>query len=171
MRYVFFALLFMAFPAHATATKPDTQWQGTVTYVTDGDTLWVQPTNPLIHGSTPRKIRIEGIDAPESCQLYGHQSTLALKQLIARQSVTVTTRRLDDYGRDVAKITVNNMDVGAWMVSHGHAWSYHYRHSAGPYAKQEARARSAHRGLFASPSPAQPSDFRRAHGSCHTPRN
>lgn len=171
MKYVFFAIIIIASLAHSTTVKPEKQWLGTVTHVTDGDTLWVQAKDPAIHGSTPRKIRIEGIDAPESCQLYGRQSTVALKRLVVQQSVTVTTSRLDDYGRGVAKITVHNMDVGAWMVSHGHAWSYHYRHSAGPYAVQEAAAQSARRGLFASPSPTQPSAFRRAHGSCRTPRN
>lgn len=171
MKHPFFAIIFIASLAHSAAVKPEKQWQGTVTHVTDGDTLWVQAKDPAINGSTPRKIRIEGIDAPESCQLYGRQSTLALKQLVVQQSVTVKTSRLDDYGRDVAKITVNHMDVGAWMVSQGHAWSYHYRHSAGPYAAQEKIAQLAHRGLFADASAIQPSVFRRAQGSCYAPKD
>jgi micrococcal nuclease len=170
MKLPFLAIILIASLANSATIKPEKQWQGTVTHVTDGDTLWVQPKDPAIQGSRPRKIRIEGIDAPESCQLYGRQSTLALKQLVLQQSVTVKTSRLDDYGRDVAKITVDKMDVGAWLVSQGHAWSYHYRHSAGPYAAQEQIAQLAHRGLFADASAIQPGMFRRAHGSCYKPR-
>lgn len=171
MRYLIFAIILIAQEAHSTPAKHQNQWQGTVTHVTDGDTLWVQPGNPVIPGSAPRKIRIEGIDAPESCQPYGTQATAKLKALVARQSVTVTTRRLDDYGREVARIALKKQDVGAWMVSQGHAWSYHYRHSAGPYAAQEKIAQLAHRGLFADAAPLQPGVFRRMHGSCYAPRN
>lgn len=146
-------------------------WRGTVTYVTDGDTLWVQPSNPALKDAPARKIRIEGIDAPEICQLYGKESKNALEQLLIQKNVTVNTRRMDDYGRDVAKITFETRDIGTWMVSQGHAWSYHYRHSAGPYAAQERDARSANLGLFATSSPTEPRVFRREHGSCHTPRN
>lgn len=166
MRHFLFLLILIS-----ASVQCATPWQGTVTYVTDGDTLWVEPSNPAQHDSPARKIRIEGIDAPEICQLYGEQSRNALKQLLLHKNVTVTTRRIDDYGRDVAKITFQNQDVGPWMVSQGHAWSYRYRHSAGPYAVQERDAQSAKRGLFTASSPVEPRSFRRTHGSCHTPRN
>ena len=157
----------------ATVTLPasasqEVQWQGMVVRITDGDTLWVRPQNSAHADAAPRKIRLEGIDAPESCQPYGRQSMLALKQLIDQKMVTVRPRRRDDYGREVAKIMFNKMDVGAWMVSNGHAWSYHYRHSAGPYATQEQTAQSARLGLFVASSPVQPSVFRKIHGSCYT---
>ncbi len=169
-KFALFAIIFTA-----TSACSSTQWQGIVTRVTDGDTLWVRPggttSNGTLASREPRKIRIAGIDAPESCQRYGRQSTAALKAFIARQTVTVTTRRTDDYGREVAKMTYDDMDVGAWMVSHGHAWSYHYRHNSGPYAMQEETAQLARRGLFADASPTQPRVFRRAHGPCHTRHN
>ncbi len=161
-------LIFFTAPAYS-----GTSWQGKVVYITDGDTLWVQPLQAMsrTNDDKPRKIRIEGIDAPEICQLHGPQSKAALTQLLAKQTVTVNSRRVDDYGRDVAKITFNQIDVGTWMVSNGHAWSYHYRHSAGPYASEEQMALAARRGLFAFTSPMEPRDFRKKHGSCHTPRN
>lgn len=166
MRHFLFLLVLLSASVHAA-----TLWQGTVTYVTDGDTLWVQPTNSAFNDAPARKIRIEGIDAPEICQRYGEQSRNALKQLVLQKNVVVQTKRVDDYGRDVAKIAFQDQDVGTWMVNLGHAWSYHYRHSAGPYALQEREAQSARRGLFAAPSPVEPRAFRRAHGTCHTPRN
>jgi micrococcal nuclease len=141
-------------------------WQGVVTYVVDGDTLRIMPLG-MPANTASRKIRIDGIDAPESCQTYGPQSTAALKQLIASKTVTVVSKRTDDYGRDVAKITVNNVDVGGWMVSNGHAWSYHYRHSAGPYRVEEEAAARARAGLFADKNALEPRFFRREHGTCY----
>ncbi len=166
MRHCLFLLVFIS----ATVNCADL-WRGTVTYVTDGDTLWVQPSNQARNSASARKIRIEGIDAPELCQRYGQESKNALEQLLLHKNVIIHTKRVDDYGRDVAKITFETRDIGTWMVNQGHAWSYHYRHSAGPYAVQERDAQSAKRGLFASSSPTEPRAFRREHGSCHKPYN
>jgi endonuclease YncB( thermonuclease family) len=133
-----------------------------VTYITDGDTLWVRP----LAGGAPFKVRLEGLDAPEICQTWGPQSRVALQERLIRQSVVVVIHRYDDYGRAVAKIEFGGEDVAAWMVRQGHAWSYRYRRSRGPFAVQEAQARRARRGLFAEAAPQYPRDFRRRHGSC-----
>jgi micrococcal nuclease len=166
----FFAIFFIATKAYSTLANASNTWQGIVTHVTDGDTLRVRPVGST--GQTdPLRVRIDGIDAPESCQLYGAQSTAALKKLVASKSVTILSKRFDEYGRDVAKITVNNVDVGGWMVSKGHAWSYHYRHSAGPYRVEEESAARARLGLFADAAAIEPRIFRREHGSCHLPKD
>jgi endonuclease YncB( thermonuclease family) len=86
---------------------------------------------------------------------------------LLHQVVHVRTHRTDQYGRTLAKLSLGNDDVGDWMVRQGHAWSYHYRRSAGPYAAQESLAQGANRGLFATPGAEQPRDFRKRHGSCH----
>lgn len=138
-------------------------WHGTVTYVTDGDTLWVQADR----GGPSRKIRLDGIDAPEICQRHGAMARDALAQQVLGQSVRVDARRRDDYDRLLAKISLQGQDVGAWMVLQGHAWSYRYRHSAGPYAGQETQARTRGLGLFADPGAERPRSFRLRHGSCH----
>ncbi len=166
----FFAIYLIAMQAYSTSAKPLNEWKGTVTYVTDGDTLWVRPENASTN-SEPRKIRIDGIDAPESCQLYGAQSTAALKKLVTSKFVTVQSKRYDDYGRDVATITIANMDVGSWMVRNGHAWSYHHRHSAGSYRIEEEAATQSRLGLFADSAAIEPRFFRREHGSCHVPKD
>lgn len=165
----FFALIFLVNQANFTTANASNVWQGIVTHITDGDTLRVRPIGSD-HTSESLRIRIEGIDAPESCQLYGRQSTVALKKLIGTKQVTIQSKRFDDYGRDVAKITLNNTDVGAWMVKNGHAWSYHYRFSAGPYRVEEEAAVRAKLGLFADASAVEPKDFRREHGSCYLPK-
>lgn len=155
-------MVFMGFSgAQATAAKP--AWLGTVTYVTDGDTLWVRPQR----GGAPRSIRVDGMDAPEICQQHGETARSVLAAHVLGQQVQVRGRRADDHGRLLARITLQGQDVGAWMVSQGQAWSYRYRRNAGPYAAQEAQARAHRRGLFADARPERPREFRKRHGSCH----
>lgn len=153
-----FALVFIA--AHANAARVYT---GFVSYVTDGDTLWVQPDA----GGPALKLRIEGIDAPEICQLGGETSREVLVQRALNQHVLVTVKRQDIYGRGLARIQLNGGDVGAMMVRSGQAWSYHWHRSLGLYAAEEADARLARRGLFAAGLPMEPRVFRKRHGSCH----
>jgi endonuclease YncB( thermonuclease family) len=139
---------------------------GLVTYITDGDTLWVQPDG----GEPQRKLRLQGIDAPELCQDGGSASRAELVRLIGQRWVSVTVKYNDDYGRGLAHIEVAGEDVAATMVRAGQAWSNRWHSSLGPYAAQEANAREAKVGLFALATPELPRDFRRRHGSCY-PKN
>ena len=153
-----------AAPSHA-ASKSERNERvltGTVSRVTDGDTLWLRTS-----GSTEViKLRLSGIDAPESCQAWGVQATAALKAKALHQSAVVRTRSRDDYGRLVASVRVGGEDLGTWLVHHGHAWSYHSSRGDGPYAAQEHAARHARRGLWAAGNALEPKLFRKAHGSC-----
>lgn len=139
------------------------RFTGKVSYVTDGDTLWVQPDV----GGPPRKLRIDGIDAPEICQAGGEASRALLMQRALHQRVLVTVRRRDIYGRGLAHIQLNGHDIGAMMVSTGQAWSYRWGQNPGPYAEEEAFARQFRQGLFATSQPVMPRVFRKRHGSCY----
>jgi len=133
------------------------------TWISDGDTLWVQPKG----GGAPRKLRLLGIDAPEICQAGGPASRDSLRQLVQGQTLRVEVKYLDDYGRALARVHVAEVDVAAELVLRGQAWSARWHRSPGPYARQEAQARLEKRGLFAQPGAQQPRDFRRQHGSCY----
>lgn len=135
---------------------------GTVTHVTDGDSLWVRPAA----GGPPRELRVQGIDAPEICQAWGRESRAALATQVLHRQVRVTTRGRDTYRRTLAQVSIGGQDVGAWMVSHGHAWSYRFRRDGGPYAQQESHAKSGRLGLWSANAPLAPRDFRKRHGSC-----
>jgi endonuclease YncB( thermonuclease family) len=143
-----------------------TAFAGTVSYVSDGDTLWVQPDT----GDLPRKLRIQGIDAPEICQTGGESSRAVLTRHALNKRVEVTVRGHDVYGRGLARIRLDGHDLGAQMVRAGQAWSYRWRRSPGPYAAEEAVARQSRRGLFAVGQPELPHDFRKRHGTCHAAR-
>jgi micrococcal nuclease len=139
------------------------RFEGVVTHVTDGDSVWVRPAD----GAAPREIRINGIDAPEICQAFGAEARDALSRRVLHQRVVVVVHGEDDYHRTIARISLGHEDVGAWMVKSGYAWSYRFRGNPGPYRHFEARARTAHRGLWgANGRPEAPRDFRVRHGSC-----
>lgn len=136
---------------------------GVVTRVIDGDTVWVQ-----VQGrDKPLKVRIEGIDAPEICQPGGAMAQTALKNLVMGQSVTVTTRAHDDFGRTVGSLHMQGQDLARWMVANGHAWVYSFRSKNGPYSSEFARAQADRRGLFADAGAQEPRAFRKIYGSCH----
>jgi endonuclease YncB( thermonuclease family) len=113
--------------------------------VIDGDTL-------EIHG---QRIRLYGIDAPESAQTCdaggktyrcGQQAALALADHIGRQTVECEQRDVDPYGRVVAVCTVAGVDVGAWLVSQG--WALAYVRYSRDYVDEELAARRARRGIW-----------------------
>ena len=119
-------------------------------------------------GSGARKVRLLGLDAPEICQAGGVAARIALQQLVADQPVQVRVNFQDSYGRDLGYLRVDGRDVGALLVSAGHAWSSRWHGRLGPYAAQEAAARAAGLGVFVDPAALLPSDFRKRHGSCQT---
>ena len=140
-------------------------WQGTVTHVLDGDTLYVR----AVESAQEVAVRLQGIDAPEICQAWGLQSQQALQQALLAQRVTVHGQGPDSYGRQLVRLEWQGMDVGRWMVSHGHAWSYRWGQDGGPYASEERLARVERRGLFGQTRPERPRSFRLRHGSCKSP--
>jgi micrococcal nuclease len=154
-----------AAPFSLSAAEPQrTRWPGVVTYVVDGDTVRARP----LKGGKPVSIRVDGIDAPEICQNGGDASRDALKRRVLGRQVVIESRSRDDYGRLLGKVLLDGADVGEQMVKDGHAWSYRYRSSGGPYAAQQQLAESARRGLFAAnAAPAiYPRVFRKQHGAC-----
>jgi endonuclease YncB( thermonuclease family) len=87
--------------------------------IIDGDTL-------EIHGA---RIRLWGVDAPESSQLCrgedslqyrcGAQAANDLDAFIAKRPVNCTPITLDRYGRTVATCSVDGADLGEWLVRNG----------------------------------------------------
>ena len=110
MRTLTIALCLLATPALADVAG--------VASVIDGDTIEV-------HG---QRIRLHGIDAPESRQLCrldskpwpcGKDAANALADKIGRRPVTCEDLGRDRYKRMVAKCTVAGEDLEKWMVTNG----------------------------------------------------
>jgi endonuclease YncB( thermonuclease family) len=137
-------------------------FRGTVTHVTDGDTLWVRPAS----GAALVEIRLLDIDAPESCQAWGAEAKAALRERVLHRAVRVRTRGVDKYHRRLARIELRGEDMGAWLVRDGHAWSSRFHGKAGRYAALEEQARRERRGLWAQSGAVEPRSFRQRHGRC-----
>jgi endonuclease YncB( thermonuclease family) len=138
---------------------------GEVSRIVDGDTLWLKTAA----ASEPVVVRIEGIDAPESCQPGGAEATQALTQLALNRNVTVRISARDDYGRTVGKVFDGSTDVGDRMVRDGHAWSMRFKYDRGPYVSEERMAIALKRGLHGEGGAVMPRDFRQRHGECAHP--
>lgn len=131
--------------------------------VVDGDTI-------EIHG---QRIRLNGIDAPESRQLCkaangvdypcGRRSAEALDTfLAASQPVQCTFVARDKYHRFVGDCRrADAASVATWMVDHGQALDWP-RYSNGAYAQLQAHAKAAKIGLWAGEFEA-PWDWRAGH--------
>ena len=112
-----------------------------VASVIDGDTI-------EIHG---QRIRLFGIDAPESSQLCvrptgerwrcGQQGSFALADRIGRATGACQPRDLDRYGRVVAVCFKGNEDLSRWMVITGRAVAF--RRYSVDYVADEDTARQS----------------------------
>jgi len=141
---------------------------GKVVGITDGDTVRVLDAQHTLH-----KVRLTGIDAPESKQAFGTRSKQNLSHLIFGRAITVEYEHRDRYGRVLGKILLDGADVNIKQVEAGLAW--HYKQYAKEqsvedrrsYATAEDRARADHLGLWRDPSPVPPWDFRRKRTAAH----
>ena len=140
-----FALL-LATHAPATAVEAEINITQGVASVIDGDTLEVR-------GS---RIRLHGIDAPESGQVCrerdgsawrcGQAAALALAERIGRTPILCEQLDVDRYGRVVARCFTNRADLNKWMVGEGLAVAY--RQYSSEYVADEVRARDARKGMW-----------------------
>ena len=136
---------------------------GQVTRVVDGDTLWFHPSEP---GEPLVAVRLRGIDAPESCQPWGRQATVALREQVLGRPATLRIHGQDDYRRTLGTLSVGDVDLNAALVAQGHAWAWRDSKGRSPYLQQQASAQSARRGLHADAAAETPWDFRLRHGRC-----
>ena len=128
---------------------------GVVTRVSDGDTIWVQDAKGLRH-----KIRMLDIDAPESSQSFGGESTARLKSLIGGKTVKVTYSETDKYGRLLGTVWFGGEDINLKMVAEGMAWCYRYSRNE-RYAAAQSAARTRRAGLWANPNAQDPWAYRK----------
>ena len=93
-----------------------------VVAVNDGDTVRVIPKG----GSTPFKVRLHGIDAPELDQPFGEESRDSLAALLAGKSILVDVLCVDRYGRQVGILHEGNPrnSFNKQMVEEGMAYNW-----------------------------------------------
>jgi len=142
---------------------------GKVVYVTDGDRLTM-----LDGHSRQHKVRLDGIDAPESAQAYGDKAKKSLSDMVLGRTVTVTRSKVDRDGWTIGKVTLSGRDINLEQIRRGYAWFYraHAKEmstsDATAYEQAEAIAREKQSGLWAGPEPIAPWDIRAAQRSAET---
>jgi endonuclease YncB( thermonuclease family) len=134
----------------------DERWRGRVKSVVDGDTLTL-----VLESGAEKRIRLEGIDAPESTQARGPEARAALEKLVANKAVTARVFGLDKYGRALAWLRAGGVDVNARLLGEGWAWHYKKYNQEARFAKLEDAARTARRGLWRDSQPLPPWEYRR----------
>jgi endonuclease YncB( thermonuclease family) len=131
-------------------------FMSTVLSVTDGDTLTV-----LVNG-TRGKVRLSGIDCPESDQPFGSQATQLTTQLAMEKAVTVTDLGRDKYHRLLGEVVLpDGRMLNRELVREGFCWWYRkYASGNRELERLETEAREARRGLWADPNPMPPWEWR-----------
>jgi endonuclease YncB( thermonuclease family) len=129
---------------------------GRVVGVTDGDTFTLLAT-----GNRRVKIRVSDIDAPEKSQPFGSKSKKILSDLIFGQEVSLKNTSLDRYGRTLARVSLDSVDVSSEMVKLGAAWVYVRFSSDETLPPLQAEAQRSKVGLWSLPSPVAPWEWRK----------
>ncbi|KAJ0978337.1 hypothetical protein J5N97_013811 [Dioscorea zingiberensis] len=107
------------------------------------------------------RIRLRGIDAPEGAMPYGKEAKEELVKMVQGKTLKISVYGDDRYGRCVGDIYCNGVYVQEQMLRRGCAWHYAAYDQRPELAKWEAEARKAHRGLWATPNPEKPWDWRK----------
>lgn len=112
-------------------------------HVCDGDSI-------IVRGCFGRvKLRIAGMDAPETAQARGRESERRLRAMLQGRVVKVRSVAADRYGRWVSTVTADGVDAGLVMVEEGEAWAYRTylwalpKEARGRYLAAEARGTRA----------------------------
>lgn len=124
--------------------------------VSDGDTLVVS-----LHGRDV-KVRLSGIDCPESDQEFGPEAKRALENTLSGDRVSLKTEGEDQYGRLLAQaFAPDGTLVNLRLVETGFAWVRRDFTNDPELIAAEARARAEGLGLWSKPDPESPWDFKR----------
>jgi len=133
-------------------------FQGKVVGITDGDTIEV------LRGGAAVKVRLHGIDCPESGQPFSQYAKQFTSYAVSGKPVTVWVNDVDRYGRLVGTvITPDNRSLNDELVRNGFAWWYR-EYAPGDMALQqlEGHARSNRLGIWSDPTPIPPWQWRKS---------
>lgn len=136
---------------------------GQVVAVLDGDIIEV------LFGNRRERIRLNGIDCPETGQAYGINAKQATSELVFDKEVTLQTHGKDQYGRTIADVLLpDGTNVNQQLVREGWCWWYQ-KHAPKDHAlrQSEQEAKAAKRGLWNDPDPLPPWVYRRLNSGAY----
>ncbi|KAJ8438841.1 hypothetical protein Cgig2_023033 [Carnegiea gigantea] len=107
------------------------------------------------------RIRLRGIDAPESAMPYGKQAKEELAKLVQGKCLWVLVYGEDLYSRCVGDVYCNGIFAQEMMLKKGLAWHYTAYDHRTELANWEKAARAKRVGLWASANPEEPWNWRK----------
>ena len=88
--------------------------------IVDGDTFWV--TN--LRDGSEWKVRLWGVNAPDQGKCYFDEATKILEKELAGKNLSFEKFGRDDYGRILAKVYADGVNVEEILVATGAAVAY-----------------------------------------------
>lgn len=107
------------------------------------------------------RIRLRGIDAPESAMPFGKEAKDELVRLVQGKRLKVYVYGEDRYGRCVGDLHCNGTFIQEKMLKRGFAWHYSAYDRRPELAAWEKEARAARVGLWAASNPEKPWEWRK----------
>ncbi|XP_019158240.1 PREDICTED: staphylococcal-like nuclease CAN2 isoform X1 [Ipomoea nil] len=107
------------------------------------------------------RIRLRGIDAPESKMPYGKEAKEELVKIVQGKCLRVLVFTVDRYGRSVGDIYCNGTFVQEVMLKKGLAWHYTAYDQRPELDEWEKEARANQIGIWASKNPEMPWQWRK----------
>jgi endonuclease YncB( thermonuclease family) len=124
--------------------------------VTDGDTIVV-----LTNDNKQIKIRLEGIDCPETKQDFGTKAKQLTVDLCFQKTVRIEQSGTDRYGRMLAFVFLDDVCINKELIKQGMAWHYKQYNKDQELASLEEKARNRKIGIWSQNNPVAPWDFRK----------
>lgn len=129
---------------------------GRVTAVPSGDVLTVATQQGTL------RVRIAGIDAPESDQPFGPAAREFLQRRALHKEVRLESSGADSDGATLARVKLAGRDLAAELVSGGYAWALGGKKHSRRLRRLQAQARTARRGLWGEGTAFPPWEWRAA---------
>lgn len=129
-------------------------YEGKILRVIDGDTYVLQTAEEAL------KIRMDGIDAPESDQEFGAEAKEFLNKYLYK-AAKVIPNGVDRYGRTIGTLFVDGVNINLLMVRDGFSWHYKKYSSDQELARAEEMARKEKKGLWKNEGAISPWEWRK----------
>lgn len=124
----------------------------------DGDTI------EALHNKTLQRIRLQGIDCPETHQTFGQRAKQATSSLVFSKTVAIEAHGHDKYKRTIGTVLLSDgTNVNRELVAQGWCWWYQkYAPEDVVLVGLEAAARITKKGLWVDPQPVPLWEYRKA---------
>jgi endonuclease YncB( thermonuclease family) len=140
----------LALPCDVFAEPNSRVIRAQVLQIVDGDSVTVSIDGELV------RVRLAEIDAPEGDQPFAVESRQSLFDLCFWTHAELSSISKDHYGRTLARVKCNGVDVNAEQVRRGLAWVKDQTVKDKTLYKLQDDARAGKRGLWWRESPVPP---------------